>query len=75
MTNHAYLDSHPELQDYLKTHPDVRDEMAKDPQNFVKSAQQFNNNNNGGAFKSPAPTPDTKTPAPTPATPDSKPKL
>jgi hypothetical protein len=59
VNNQEYLKSHPELQEYLNAHPDVRDEMTQNPQSFVKSAQQFNNNN-GGGFKTPAPTADPK---------------
>ena len=54
-----YLQDHPELQDYLNSHPEVRQDLQADPQNFLKSAQQFNNNGQG--IKPPtAPTADSK---------------
>ena len=53
-----YLRDHPELQQYLSEHPDVRQRLMADPQQFVKSAQEFN-------AKTPAtnPTSPTTTPA------------
>jgi hypothetical protein len=59
--NQEYMVNHPDLQEYLKAHPDVRQGLMENPQSFVKSAQQFNNNNNSGR--------DVKTP-----TTDPKPK-
>jgi len=54
-----YLQDHPELQDYLNSHPEVRQDLQADPQHFLKSAQQFNNNGQG--VKPPAtPTADAK---------------
>jgi len=62
-----YMDHHPEFQAYLKDHPDVHDDLMKNPQEFVKSAQQpgtSDHGNYGGAPKTqtfdPAKTPDTK---------------
>lgn len=43
--NDKYVQDHPELQDYLKMHPDINHELMTDPQAFVKSAQQFNVDN------------------------------
>jgi hypothetical protein len=45
--NHDYIEHHPELQAYLNENADVRNDLIKDPQNFVKSAQQVNHNNTG----------------------------
>jgi hypothetical protein len=59
VTNDEYLKNHPELQEYLNSHPGVRDEIKANPQAFVKSAQQFNTNNNG-SFKTTAPAADSK---------------
>ena len=53
--NEEYLTNHPELRDYLKTHPDVQQDLMANPQNFVKSAQQFNTNNTMKGAKAPAP--------------------
>jgi hypothetical protein len=58
-TNEQYLKNHPELQEYMNSHPGVRDEIKANPQAFVKSAQQFNTNNNG-SFKTTAPAADSK---------------
>ena len=58
--NEEYLTNHPELRDYLKTHPDVQQDLMANPQNFVKSAQQFNTNNTMKGAKAPAPAPDAK---------------
>jgi hypothetical protein len=59
-----YLQDHPELRDYLDAHPEVRQDLMNDPQNFVKSAQQFNN----GQAEKPTTT------APTAQMPEPKPK-
>jgi hypothetical protein len=66
-----YLQKHPELQSYLSAHPEVQRDLNNNPQDFVKSAQNFNNANGmtntmktgttGTATPNPAPT-DTKTP-------------
>jgi phage-related protein len=53
--NHEYLDNHPELRDYLHAHPDVQQRLTADPQNFMKSAQQFNTTTPGQTTKSPMP--------------------
>ena len=53
--NDDFVKSHPDLQAYLNAHPQVREEMKQNPQSFVKSAQQFNNNNSSGAANTPAP--------------------
>jgi hypothetical protein len=50
------MDNHPELRDYLNSHPDVQKKLTADPDNFVKSAQQFNNTTTPGQT--------TKTPVP-----------
>jgi len=38
-----YMHDHPELQSYLNSNPDVRQKLMADPDNFVKSTQQWNN--------------------------------
>jgi hypothetical protein len=66
--NDDYLRSHPELHQYLIANPGAQAEMAQNPENFVKSAQQFNNkansnsniNTNGGGVKATAPPTDAK---------------
>jgi hypothetical protein len=58
--NEEYLTNHPELRDYLKTHPDVQQDLMANPQDFVKSAQQFNTNTTKGKTPMPASTPDAK---------------
>jgi hypothetical protein len=40
-----FLQDHPELQDYLSQHPDVRQQLMANPDDFVKSSQEFNVNN------------------------------
>jgi hypothetical protein len=42
--DHDYVAKHPELRDYLNKNSDVRNDLMKDPDGFVKSAQQFHNN-------------------------------
>lgn len=59
-----YLKDHPELRDYLNAHPEVREDLMNDPQNFVKSAQQFNNNGQAGKPITPAPTAQMPEPKP-----------
>ena len=62
----SYLQSHPELQSYLSTHPEVRNELMQNPQEFLKSAQQYNN----GTTKTSAPPSASAPPAtPTPSQP------
>jgi hypothetical protein len=60
--NDDYLRNHRELHEYLIANPGVQAEMAQNPEGFIKSAQQFNNNSNtnGGGVKPPAPTTDAK---------------
>lgn len=54
--DHDYVQSHPELQTYLNANPEVKDRLMADPQNFVKSSLQFNNNAKGWDNKTaPAP--------------------
>jgi hypothetical protein len=61
--NDDYVKSHPDLQAFVNAHPGMREEMKQNPQGFVKSAQQFNTNNNGAAAKTtPAPTGDATKP-------------
>jgi hypothetical protein len=61
--NDDFVRNHPDFQQFLNSHPGMREEMKQDPQGFVKSAQQFNTNNNGTAPKTtPAPTGDTTKP-------------
>ncbi|MGB9313224.1 MAG: hypothetical protein WCC15_21125 [Candidatus Acidiferrales bacterium] len=61
--DHDYLQNHPELRDYLSSHPEVQQRLTADPQNFVKSAQQFNTNPTPGqTVKPPAPVPDATKP-------------
>ncbi len=55
-SNRQFLDSHPELQAYLTANPDVQKELRANPQEFVKSSQQFTVN----------PKPTTKTPTANP---------
>jgi hypothetical protein len=55
--NDNYLKSHPDLQEYFNSHPGAREEMEQNPQSFIKSAQQFNTNNNSGAAAKPTPVP------------------
>jgi hypothetical protein len=63
--NDDFVKNHPELRDFLNAHPGMREEMKQNPQSFVKSAQQFNANNNAAAAKTtPAPTGDTNKPKP-----------
>jgi phage-related protein len=40
--NHEYLENHPALRDYLSAHPQVQEGLSKNPQSFLKSAQQVN---------------------------------
>jgi hypothetical protein len=40
-TNKEYLENHAELRDYLKNNPKVQEGLNKDPQAFVKQAQQI----------------------------------
>lgn len=65
--DHDYMEKHHELQAYLDKNTDVRDDLMKDPNNFVKSAQQFRHNNTGWTA------PQTQTLDPS-KTPDAKPK-
>jgi hypothetical protein len=60
--NQEYMQSHPELQSYLTEHPEVKQDLMSDPQNFVKSAQQFNTGSE--ATKAPATTAPTTEPKP-----------
>jgi hypothetical protein len=60
--NDDFVKKHPDFQDFLNTHPAVREEMKKDPQTFVKSAQQFNINNSAAPKLTPAPTGDSAKP-------------
>lgn len=55
--NEEFLQNHPELREYLNAHPDVQQELLKNPDSFVKSAQQFNKTNGGQTVKSPTPNP------------------
>jgi hypothetical protein len=56
-----YLQNHRELQEYLNAHPEVRKPLTSDPDTFMKSAQQFNSNGQGGQTgKMPAPQPKPK---------------
>jgi hypothetical protein len=57
--NEEFMANHPELKEFLKAHPDVQQEMMANPQNFIKSAQQFTHNTVSGG-KPPAPMPDAK---------------
>ena len=65
--NQEYLESHAEFKEYLEAHPGAQEELRKNPDSFVKEAQQFGNNNSGSKNGSPA----TQIPAPTH---DAKPK-
>ncbi|MGB7285199.1 MAG: hypothetical protein WBE13_23275 [Candidatus Acidiferrum sp.] len=56
VNNREYMENHPELQAYLNTNPDVRQQLTQNPQEFVQSAQQFNNDNYRVA-KTPTPNP------------------
>jgi antitoxin component HigA of HigAB toxin-antitoxin module len=67
--DHDYLENHPELRDYLNSHPDVQQRLTADPQNFMKSAQQFNTTTTPGT------TPGQTTKSPAPMTDPTKPKL
>jgi hypothetical protein len=56
--NQEYMENHPELKEYLNAHPDVQQELMKNPQSFVKSAQEFGNSgNNGRTVRPPDPKP------------------
>jgi hypothetical protein len=80
VNDHDYMQNHPELQAYLKANPGVKDRLMADPQNFVKSSQQFSNHSNGWDNKTPTgetkpptgstkpPTGDTKPPTADPKT-------
>ena len=57
--NEEFMANHPELKEFLKAHPDVQQEMMANPQNFIKSAQQFTHTTGSGG-KPPAPMPDAK---------------
>jgi hypothetical protein len=57
--NEEFMANHPELKEFLNAHPDVQQEMMANPQNFIKSAQQFTHNPTSGG-KPPAPMPDAK---------------
>jgi len=57
--NEEFMANHPELKEFLKAHPDVQQEMMANPQNFIKSAQQFTHSTGSGG-KPPAPMPDAK---------------
>jgi hypothetical protein len=59
--NQEYMENHPELRDYLNAHPDVKQDLMANPQNFVKSAQQFSTTSST--------TPAVKAPLPDPAKP------
>jgi hypothetical protein len=50
-----YVQNHPELQSYLNSHPEVQQDLMSNPQEFVKSCQQFNSNNAQTAKPSGAP--------------------
>jgi len=43
--NREFLESHPELKEYLSAHPDARQQLMSNPDVFIKSSQQFTNNN------------------------------
>jgi hypothetical protein len=45
-SNRQFLQSHPELQSYLNENPDVQKQLMANPQDFVKSSQQFTVNLN-----------------------------
>lgn len=59
----SYLQSHPELQSYLSTHPEVRNELMRNPQEFVKSAQQYNGTTKTSTPPAGAAPPPTATPS------------
>ena len=42
--NDEYMEGHPELQEYLQAHPGVRVELTQNPQVYMNSAHQFNEN-------------------------------
>ncbi len=70
----GYVETHPEFKAYLDANPGVRDQLTQNPQEFVKRAREFNNNNgtngSGSPMKSPGTSPGTSTtttPTPTPA--------
>ena len=42
--NDEYMEGHPELQQYLQAHPGVRAELTENPQVYMNSAQQLNEN-------------------------------
>jgi len=41
--DHDFMDGHPELRDYLHQNPDVQKDLMANPDNFVKSAQNYAN--------------------------------
>ncbi|HEY2544548.1 MAG TPA: hypothetical protein VGI46_00635 [Candidatus Acidoferrum sp.] len=42
--DHDFVESHPELKEYLNANPEARQQLMANPQDFVKSSQQFNAN-------------------------------
>jgi hypothetical protein len=58
--NQEFMENHPDFKEYLRDHPDVQNDLMANPQNFIKSAQQFNTSKGsygGHGAKSPSPTP------------------
>jgi len=64
-----FMQDHPEFQDYLNSHPDVRAQLMADPDNFLKSTQQWNN---APGTKTTTQPPAAPTSAPTTSTPKPK---
>jgi hypothetical protein len=65
--NDEFLVNHPELKDYLNNNPDVQKDLMADPQNFVRTAQQFNSDkNNMNGAKGVKPPASMNTPEPKP---------
>jgi dsDNA-binding SOS-regulon protein len=64
-----YMQNHPELRSYLNSNPDVRQQLMSDPDNFVKSTQQWNATQGTKTTTQP-----TAAPSSAPTTPAPKPK-
>ena len=75
LKNQEYMASHPELQNYLKAHPAAQSELTKNPDSFIKSAQQSNSSTatasgtTAGTAKTTTKTPTTTTKTTTTDTP------
>src|SRR5262249_53374742 len=41
VSNHQYLQNHPDLQTYLQNHPNVREEVTENPNSFMRAENRY----------------------------------